>query len=104
MSLFPVQPTKLNGNTISAASMAPDDALALRKDLQKSRELFVVETDLHAIYLVTPLPHRDTLSNLDWTYYMDLWEKLPAPMRRVGDVVGVREGNNPREFYFQLSE
>lgn len=71
--------------------MPPNYGLILRAELQKSRESFVVETDLHAIYLVTPLSICNELYNIDWTYYLDLWEKLPAPMRRVGKLVGVKE-------------
>ncbi|XP_037047750.1 DNA polymerase theta isoform X2 [Bradysia coprophila] len=80
------------GRACLASSLPPDDALDLRKELQKSRESFVVETELHAIYLVTPYSICNSVRNMDWTYYLDIWEKLPPPMRRVGELVGVREG------------
>ncbi len=72
--------------------MPPKDLLILRAELQKASESFVVETDLHAIYLVTPLSMCGELYGLDWMYYLNLWEKLSAPMRRVAELVGVREG------------
>lgn len=71
--------------------MPPGDGFILFSELQKSRQSFVVETDLHAIYLVTPLSICYQMQDIDWMCYLDMWEKLPASHRRVGDLVGVRE-------------
>lgn len=87
------------GRACLASSLPPNDALDLRRDLQKSRESFVVETELHAIYLVTPYSICSSIGdNFDWTYYLDVLEKLPPPMRRVGGLVGVKESNSERNF------
>lgn len=81
----------INSKHFTASNLPPKDGLILRAELQKSRESFVVETDLHAIYLVTPLSICNDLQNIDWAYYLTLFESLPAPMQRVGELVGVSE-------------
>lgn len=91
------------GRAVLASSLPPDDALELRKELQRSREAFVVETELHAIYLVTPYSICNSIDNLDWTYYLDIWEKLPPPMRRVGDLVGIKESKSEERISFSIA-
>ncbi|KAK7862252.1 hypothetical protein R5R35_008130 [Gryllus longicercus] len=81
-------PTPL-GNACLAASMSPDDGLELFQELQKARQCFVLENELHLIYLVTPFSVSAQWGNLDWLQIMSLWEKLPPSMRRVGSLVGV---------------
>ncbi|XP_017770850.1 PREDICTED: DNA polymerase theta [Nicrophorus vespilloides] len=73
-----------------SSSMPPEEGLALFTELEKARQCFVLETELHLIYLVTPYSACNQIGNLDWMAYLDLWEKLPASMKRVGELVGVR--------------
>lgn len=71
--------------------MPPSDGFLLFSELQKARQSFVLETELHAIYLVTPFSVCYQLQDIDWLLYLDLWEKLSTSMQRVGEVVGVKE-------------
>lgn len=71
--------------------MAPDEGLSLFTELGKARQCFVLETELHLIYLVTPYSACYSWGNIDWMFYLDLWEKLPLPMKRVAELVGVKE-------------
>lgn len=71
--------------------MPPSDGFLLFSELQKSRQCFVLESELHAIYLVTPFSVCYQMQDIDWLAYLDMWEKLSAPMRRVGELVGIRE-------------
>ncbi|KAJ6598494.1 DNA polymerase theta, partial [Pseudolycoriella hygida] len=71
--------------------MPPGDGFLLFSELQKSRQSFVLETDLHAIYLVTPISICYQMQDIDWMCFLDMWEKLPASKRRVGELVGVKE-------------
>lgn len=71
--------------------MAPDEGLALVTELAKARRCFVLETELHLIYLVTPYNACHSWGNIDWMFYLDLWEKLPTTMKRVAELVGVKE-------------
>ncbi|XP_058838608.1 DNA polymerase theta [Topomyia yanbarensis] len=79
------------GSACLAASMPPRDGFLLFSELQKSRQCFVLETELHAIYLVTPYSVSYQWQSIDWMAYLTRWEKLPEPMKRVGELVGVRE-------------
>lgn len=71
--------------------MPPSDGFLLFSELQKARQCFVLENELHAVYLVTPFSVCYQLQEIDWLLYLDLWEKLPNSMRQVGNLVGVKE-------------
>ncbi|KAH8236416.1 hypothetical protein KR026_001239 [Drosophila bipectinata] len=79
------------GAACLASSMPPTDGLLLFAELQKSRRCFVLESELHAVYLVTPYTVCHQLQELDWLIYLDMWEKLSPAMKKVGELVGVKE-------------
>ncbi|KAH8283889.1 hypothetical protein KR054_004622 [Drosophila jambulina] len=79
------------GAACLASSMPPTDGLILFAELQKSRRCFVLESELHAVYLVTPYSVCYQLQDLDWLLYLDMWEKLNPAMKKVGELVGVKE-------------
>ncbi len=79
------------GKACLSASMPPEDGLALFTELERARQCFVLETELHLIYLVTPYSACHQWGNVDWMFYLNLWEKLPPSMKKVGGLVGVRE-------------
>ncbi|KAH8232595.1 hypothetical protein KR032_010136 [Drosophila birchii] len=79
------------GAACLASSMPPTDGLILFAELQKSRRCFVLESELHAVYLVTPYSVCYQLQDLDWLLYLDMWEKLSPAMKKVGELVGVKE-------------
>lgn len=81
--------TKLGAACLSA-SLPPNEGFMLFSELQKSRQCFVLESELHAIYLVTPYSVCYQLYDIDWLAFVDMWEKLPKAMRRIGEVVGVK--------------
>uniref|UniRef100_A0A1A9VS42 DNA polymerase theta n=1 Tax=Glossina austeni TaxID=7395 RepID=A0A1A9VS42_GLOAU len=74
-----------------ASSMPPTDGLILFAELQKCRRCFVLESELHAVYLVTPYSVCYQLQDLDWLFFLDLWENLIPAMKKVGELVGVKE-------------
>lgn len=71
--------------------MPPVDGFTLFLELQKSRRSFILETELHAIYLVTPFSVCYQMKDIDWVWFMDILEKLPKSMRNVADKVGVSD-------------
>ncbi|RZC40268.1 DNA polymerase theta, partial [Asbolus verrucosus] len=79
------------GKACLSSSIPPEDGLSLFTELEKARQCFVLETELHLIYLVTPYSACHQWGNLDWMFYLNLWEKLPTSMKKVGELVGVRE-------------
>jgi DNA polymerase theta len=85
---FKFVPTRL-GMACLSSSLPPKDGFLLFSELQKSRQNFVLESELHAIYLVTPFSVAYQLNNVDWVCYEDILDKLPDMMKRVGEMVGV---------------
>lgn len=83
-------PTRL-GLACLSSSMPPKDGFLLFSELQKARQNFVLESDLHAIYLVTPFSVAYQLQDIDWYHFVDIHDKLPELMKRVGSMVGVSE-------------
>ncbi|CAO2631998.1 DNA polymerase theta [Lemmus lemmus] len=82
-------PTHLGSATLSS-SLSPTDTLDIFADLQRAMKGFVLENDLHIVYLVTPV--FEDWTGIDWYRFFCLWEKLPTSMRRVAELVGVEEG------------
>ncbi|XP_058151735.1 DNA polymerase theta [Dasypus novemcinctus] len=82
-------PTHLGSATLSS-SLSPTDTLDIFADLQRAMKGFVLENDLHIVYLVTPM--FEDWTTIDWYRFFCLWEKLPSSMKRVAELVGVEEG------------
>lgn len=82
-------PTHLGSATLSS-SLSPTDTLDIFADLQRAMKGFVLENDLHIVYLVTPV--FEDWTGIDWYRFFCLWEKLPTSMKRVAELVGVEEG------------
>ena len=74
-----------------AASLGPDESLKVFTELSKARKQFVLENELHIIYLIVPIYAAVSWPNLDWMAYLGLWEELSEDMKRVGTIVGVEE-------------
>ncbi|KAF6121135.1 DNA polymerase theta [Phyllostomus discolor] len=82
-------PTHL-GSAALSSSLSPTDTLDIFADLQRAMKGFVLENDLHIVYLVTPM--FEDWTTIDWYRFFCLWEKLPTSMKRVAELVGVEEG------------
>ena len=74
-----------------AASLGPDESLKVFTELSKARKQFVLENELHIIYLIVPIYAAVSWPNMDWMSYLSLWEELSEDMKRVGTIVGVEE-------------
>ncbi|KAL5009648.1 hypothetical protein ScPMuIL_011953 [Solemya velum] len=83
-------PTQL-GAAVLASALSPDEGLLVFAELSKARRCFVLESELHVIYLVTPIYTVDIAANLNWYNYYCMWEHLSADMKLVADLVGVQE-------------
>uniref|UniRef100_A0ABM5FQZ1 DNA polymerase theta isoform X2 n=1 Tax=Pogona vitticeps TaxID=103695 RepID=A0ABM5FQZ1_9SAUR len=77
------------GSATLFSSFSPVAALEIFADLQRAMKSFVLENDLHSLYLVTPV--YEDWTKIDWYQFFCLWEKLPASMRRVAELVGIEE-------------
>ena len=88
-----VAPTQLGSATLSS-SLSPDEALFVMEEINRARKCFVLENDLHMVYLVTPICLRELWSEGEpkWREYMNMIGKLEVDMQRVADQVGISEG------------
>ncbi|KAG7263529.1 hypothetical protein CRUP_013085 [Coryphaenoides rupestris] len=82
-------PSLLGAASLSS-SLSPPEALGIFADLQRAMKGFVLENDLHTLYLITPVYAEWT--TIDWYQFFCLWEQLPSSMKRVAELVGVQEG------------
>uniref|UniRef100_A0A673C1M8 DNA polymerase theta n=1 Tax=Sphaeramia orbicularis TaxID=375764 RepID=A0A673C1M8_9TELE len=80
------RPTQLGAATLSS-SLSPPEALGIFADLQRAMKGFVLENDLHILYLVST-----DWTTIDWYQFFCLWEQLSSSMKRVAELVGVQEG------------
>lgn len=74
-----------------SSSLSPDEGLHVFAELSRARRCFVLENEMHIIYLVVPIYAAVSWPNLDWMGYLTLWESLSPDVRRVGELVGVEE-------------
>ena len=74
-----------------ASSLGPDESLIVFRELSKARRKFVLENELHIIYLIVPIYAAVSWPKLDWMVFLEMWENLPEDMKRVGAIVGVEE-------------
>ncbi|GLU01406.1 hypothetical protein SLE2022_187150 [Rubroshorea leprosula] len=85
--------TKLYGTTplgraSFGSSLSPEESLIVLDDLSRAREGFVLASDLHLVYLVTPI-NVDVEPN--WELYYERFMELPPLEQSVGYRVGVAE-------------
>nr|CDS23045.1 DNA polymerase theta [Echinococcus granulosus] len=86
-----LRPTQL-GRAILASSLGPVDGLTVFTELSRASRSVALDTDLHLVYLVTPI-YLNLDNNLDWSRYLEIYQSLSLPERRVAELVGVEERN-----------
>ncbi|XP_047322143.1 helicase and polymerase-containing protein TEBICHI [Impatiens glandulifera] len=76
------------GRASFGSSLCPEESLIVLDDLSRAREGFVLASDLHLVYLVTPI-NVDMEPN--WELYYERFMQLSALDQSVGNRVGVME-------------
>lgn len=83
------------GHAVVASAMSPEDGLIIFSELSNALKCFVLDTELHCIYQITPIniceQWTGSASKIDWNRYYSIYSNLSQDMRRVADLVGVRE-------------
>ncbi|CAK8696874.1 unnamed protein product [Clavelina lepadiformis] len=77
------------GRAALMSSLPTAEALRVLADLQTASKAFALDTELHLVYLVTPIYSFN--NNLDWYGYLQIYENLCAAHLRVADLIGVEE-------------
>ncbi|KAF5748241.1 DNA polymerase theta-like isoform X1 [Tripterygium wilfordii] len=76
------------GRAAFGSSLCPEESLIVLDDLSRAREGFVLASDLHLVYLVTPI---SVDVEPDWELYYERFMELSALDQSVGNRVGVTE-------------
>ncbi|CAN0907001.1 Helicase and polymerase-containing protein TEBICHI [Linum grandiflorum] len=76
------------GRASFGSSLSPEESLIVLDDLSRAREAFVLASDLHLVYLVTP---TNVDVEPDWEVYYGRFVELSAIDQSVGNRVGVME-------------
>eukprot|EP00850_Spirogloea_muscicola_P019963 SM000203S06139 [mRNA] locus=s203:219205:230833:+ [translate_table: standard] len=76
------------GRAVFGSSLPPDEALVVYDDLKTARDGFVLSTDLHLLYQVTPVYIS---LEPDWSKYYSHFLRLSPQDQAVGVRVGVTE-------------
>ena len=81
-------PTLL-GSATFCSSLPPQSAIWVAGELTIARQNFVLDTDLHLIYQVTPVNEGPEPK---WDMYPDLLARLSAKEKKVAKLIGIDEG------------
>ncbi|XP_018006443.1 DNA polymerase theta [Hyalella azteca] len=76
------------GRAVLRSGLSPDEGLLVFAELHAARRCLVLDTDFHLVMLVTPIYIS---CEPDWLALLGVWEALPAAIRRVASLLGVRE-------------
>ncbi|AQK40089.1 Helicase and polymerase-containing protein TEBICHI [Zea mays] len=76
------------GRAAFGSSLNPEESLVVLDDLSRAREGFVLASDLHLVYLVTPI---NVDLEPDWELYYEKFMQLSSLEQSVGNRVGVIE-------------
>ncbi|KAA8521778.1 hypothetical protein F0562_012451 [Nyssa sinensis] len=76
------------GRAAFGSSLCPEESLIVLDDLSRAREGFVLASDLHLVYLVTPI---NVDVEPDWELYYERFMELSTLDQSVGNRVGVVE-------------
>ena len=73
------------------SSLPPRDAYRVARDLQDARKHFILASDLHLLYQVTPVTGNPPLSQSTWESYPEHMDQLSESDKKVAELIGIRE-------------
>ena len=74
-----------------SSSLGPDEGLQVFQELKNARKCFVLENEMHLVYLVVPILDAIQWPNLDWMSYLNMYESLSPDIKHVAEIIGVEE-------------
>ena len=88
-------PTPL-GIAIVASGLTPEDGLFVHADLRQALSCFVMDSEIHLLYLFTPIPQPTAgtamTNDVSWPTFRTLLEQLDEPSLRALRQIGVNPG------------
>ncbi|KXH66460.1 DEAD/DEAH box helicase [Colletotrichum salicis] len=81
------QPTKL-GRAIVASALDPDDGVFIHKELERALQAFVMDGEMHILYIFTPV--QDSGTNINWQVFRNEMDNLDESGHRVLGFLGLK--------------
>jgi DNA polymerase theta len=78
----------LLGQAIIASSLSPEDGLFVHRELKKAQQAFVMDGEMHVLYLFTPI--QAAQANVDWQKFLKEVEKLDESNQRALGFIGLK--------------
>ena len=78
----------LLGQAIVASSLTPEDGLFVHRELRKALQAFVMDGEMHVLYLFTPV--QAAQGSIDWQKFLKEVEKLDESNHRALAFVGLK--------------
>lgn len=82
------QPTTL-GAAVVASALTPEDGIFVHNEMQRALASFVMESEMHTLYLFTPIPSPTSPSEIDWPTFRKHLDTLSDPDLRAFSLIGV---------------
>ena len=82
------EPTQV-GSAIVASALSPEDGIFVHSEMQRALASFVMESEMHCLYLFTPIPSPSQPIEIQWPTFRDHIESLSEPDLRAFTLIGV---------------
>ena len=82
------EPTKV-GSAVVASALTPEDGVFVHSEMQRALASFVMESEMHGLYLFTPVPSPSQPILIQWPTFRDHIESLSEPDLRAFTLIGV---------------
>nr|XP_039271049.1 DNA polymerase theta-like [Styela clava] len=79
------------GRAALLSSLPTSEALTVLADLHQAMKALALDTELHLIYLVTPIFCYNEWTGLDWYQYLNVYESLSTSHKNAANLIGVTE-------------
>ncbi|KAL3418972.1 DEAD/DEAH box helicase [Phlyctema vagabunda] len=76
------------GSAITASSLAPNDGLFVNRELRKALQAFVMDSDMHVLYIFTPVQAMQ--AKADWQVFRREIDAMDESSLRVMSFIGIK--------------
>ena len=82
------EPTQV-GSAIVASALTPEDGIFVQSEMQRALASFVMESEMHCLYLFTPIPSPSQMIDIQWPTFRDHIESMSEPDIRAFTLIGI---------------
>lgn len=82
------EPTQI-GTAIVASALTPEDGLFVHSEMQRALASFVIESEMHGLYLCTPIPAPSQPIEIQWPIFRSHIDSLSEADLRAFTLIGI---------------